>query len=416
MTEQHPKRRPAPAPEGGLNAAADTVTPARRDSSGRHSSAQQISGQHVSGQALAHQSSRPRQRDLARGTRVGIIGVGRVGGVLGAALTRAGYPVVAAYGLSEASRSRSARLLPGVPIVTPAEVLATSDIVLITVPDDPLPGLVSGLAASENFHPEHVIVHTSGRHGIGVLAPAARAGAATLAVHPAMTFTGTAADLDRLAGSRFGVTAPAGQTALAMALVEALGGVAVRVAESDRTLYHAALAHGANHLVTLVADAMALLRKAGNDDPAATLGPLLHAALDNALAAGDAALTGPVARGDAGTVSAHISEIARVAPDSVDLYVALARNTAARAVADGRLRAADATTLLDVLSSADEAVPDLSAAPSSREQRTQPQAHEVAGTPRSGERRPKPAPDAEGPRGGSALSAAVRRARGRRNP
>jgi predicted short-subunit dehydrogenase-like oxidoreductase (DUF2520 family) len=284
---------------------------------------------------------------------VGVIGAGRVGAVLAAALTSAGHEVVAAHGLSDASRQRAASLLPSVPLVSAASVVARSDLVLLTVPDDPLPGLVQGLARSVGFRPGQVVAHTSGRHGVAVLAPAAEQGAHVVALHPAMTFTGTVVDLERLPGTRFGITCADGDEPLARGLVRDLGGVAVLIAEADRPLYHAALAHGANHLVTLVADAMDLLAEAGVDDPAATLRPLLHAALDNALEQGSAALTGPVARGDAGTVSAHLRRIAEVAPDSVELYAALARHTAARAVADGRLRASDAAGLLDALAVAE---------------------------------------------------------------
>jgi predicted short-subunit dehydrogenase-like oxidoreductase (DUF2520 family) len=281
--------------------------------------------------------------------RAGVIGAGRVGVVLAAALQAAGHEVVAAHGLSDASRARAAALLPGVPLVGIAAVVERSDLLLLTVPDDPLPGLVQGVARSTGFRPGQVVAHTSGRHGVAVLTPAAEQGARVLALHPAMTFTGTAVDLDRLAGTRFGVTCAEPDLPLARELVHSLGGVVVPVAEEDRVLYHAALAHGANHLVTLVSDAMELLAGAGVEDPAATLRPLLTAALDNALTAGSAALTGPVARGDAGTVAVHLRRIAQVAPDSVGLYAALARQTAARAVADGRLRAQDAAGLLDVL-------------------------------------------------------------------
>jgi predicted short-subunit dehydrogenase-like oxidoreductase (DUF2520 family) len=192
-------------------------------------------------------------------------------------------------------------------------------------------------------------VHTSGRFGTAVLGPATRAGALPLALHPAMTFSGTAVDLERLPGATFGVTAPEPLWPVAEALVVEMGSEPVRVAEEARGLYHAALAHGANHLVTLVADSLDLLRAAGVDDPAASLAPLLSAALDNSLRSGDAALTGPVARGDAGTVATHVEEIARVAPEAAGTYVALARRTAARALAAGRLRATDAEPLLDVL-------------------------------------------------------------------
>ena len=129
-----------------------------------------------------------------------------------------------------------------------------------------------------------------------------------------MTFTGTAIDLDRLDGCVFGLTAGAAEREVAEHLVADLGGRAMWVPEEMRTLYHAGLAHGANHLVTLVTEAMEMLAAAGADDPAATLRPLLTAALDNALEQGDAALTGPIVRGDVNTVRAHLAEIARQRP------------------------------------------------------------------------------------------------------
>ena len=129
-----------------------------------------------------------------------------------------------------------------------------------------------------------------------------------------MTFTGTPADLARLAGISYGVTAPADLRAFAERLVADLGGVPEWVAEADRPLYHAALAHGANHLVTLVNEALDRLRDAGVVHPERVLAPLLRAALDNALRLGDAALTGPVSRGDAGTIAAHLDRLAATSP------------------------------------------------------------------------------------------------------
>src|SRR5262249_8889967 len=117
-------------------------------------------------------------------------------------------------------------------------------------------------------------------------------------------------------------------------------------------LYHAALAHGANHLTTLVNEAMDWLREAGVTRPEMVLGPLLQASLANTLALGDVALTGPIARGDAGTVAKHLVTIQATAPDSLPVYLALARRTADRAIASGRLRAVDAGPLLDVLAQA----------------------------------------------------------------
>ena len=269
--------------------------------------------------------------------RVGVVGAGRVGAVLAAALGAAGHEVVAATAESEVSRSRAAALLPGVPLRKPTDVARACDLLLLTVPDDMLGNVVSVLAASGALREGQLVAHTSGRHGLAVLAPAAALGARPLAVHPVMTFTGTAVDLPRLAGCVFGVTVADGEQEPAERLVTELGGRAVWVPEEHRGLYHAGLAHGANHLVTLVSEAMALLAEAGVDDPAATLRPLLGAALDNALDHGDAALTGPVARGDAGTVRTHLAQIAAQAPGTLPSYLALAHATLDRVVADGRV-------------------------------------------------------------------------------
>ncbi|GAA2687279.1 Rossmann-like and DUF2520 domain-containing protein [Streptomyces lunalinharesii] len=280
---------------------------------------------------------------------VGVVGAGRVGPALAAALRLAGHRPVAVSGVSDASVRRAAEMLPGVPLVTPGEVLARADLVLLTVPDDALADLVAGLVETGAVRPGQLLVHTSGRFGTAVLEPATRAGALPLALHPAMTFTGTSVDVQRLAGCPFGVTAPEELRMAAEALVIEMGGEPEWIAESARPLYHAALAIGANYLVTLVAQAMELLQKAGVQAPDRMLGPLLGAALDNALRSGDAALTGPVARGDAGTVAAHVAELRTHAPQALAGYLAMARTTADRALAHGLLKPELAEELLDVL-------------------------------------------------------------------
>ena len=290
-------------------------------------------------------------------TRVGVVGAGRVGAVLSAGLRAAGLPVVAAAGESDASRARAAALLPGVPLEKPTRVSKAADLLLLTVPDDMLSNVVTMLAASGAIRKGQYVAHTSGRHGLAVLQPAADLGAHVLALHPAMTFTGTALDLPRLQGCAFGVTAETDPAvAMATELVGMLGGNLVWVPEDKRTLYHAGLAHGANHLVTLVVQAMELLRESGASDPAATLRPLLTAALDNALTMGDAALTGPIVRGDVETVRAHLVDIVRTRPDTLPAYVALARATANTAVLDGRLLPIRAAKLVGILNDALEKV------------------------------------------------------------
>ncbi|NJQ03673.1 Rossmann-like and DUF2520 domain-containing protein [Streptomyces zingiberis] len=291
----------------------------------------------------------PEAKDRPARLPVGVVGAGRVGPALAAALRLAGHRPVAVSGVSDASLRRAAEFLPGVPVVTPAEVLARSELVLLTVPDDALPRLVKGLAETGAVRPGRLLVHTSGRYGTEVLAPATRAGALPLALHPVMTFTGTPVDVQRLAGCSFGVTAPEELRLAAEALVIEMGGEPEWIAEEARPLYHAALALGANHLVTLVAQSLDLLRAAGVGAPDRMLGPLLGAALDNALRSGDAALTGPVARGDAGTVAAHVAELREHAPQAVAGYLAMARATADRAMASGLLKPELAEDLLGVL-------------------------------------------------------------------
>lgn len=280
---------------------------------------------------------------------VGVVGAGRVGTTLGAALALAGHRVVAATAISAESRRRAEERLPGVELTTPQHVVEAADLVLLTVPDDALPGLVSGLIETAVPVQGKLLVHTSGRFGTGVLAAATRAGGLPLALHPVMTFTGRPDDVNRLAGISFGVTSPDPLRPVAEALVLEMGGEPVWITEEGRTLYHAALAGSANHLVTLVVESMELLRAAGVESPGAMLGPLLGAALDNALRLGLNGLTGPVARGDAGTVADHIDELARVSPEGRRAYVAMARLTADRALAAGLLKPEDAERLLEVL-------------------------------------------------------------------
>lgn len=285
--------------------------------------------------------------------RVGVIGVGRVGSVLGAALAAAGHHVVAATAVSAASEARARRLLPAAVIRAPEDVLARVELVLLTVPDDDLPGLVAGLASAGAWRSGQIAAHTSGAHGLGVLTPASAYGVVPLALHPAMTFTGRAEDVDRLPGTVFGITAQPDCRAVAEALVIEMQGDSVWVPEHARALYHAALSHAANHLVTLLCDATDLLAGAGVENPTRMLIPLVTAAVDNAFRLSDRALTGPVSRGDAATVAAHVRALARDDPAVLPSYAAMARRTVERAAAANRISAAAYGQVLFALSDAD---------------------------------------------------------------
>jgi predicted short-subunit dehydrogenase-like oxidoreductase (DUF2520 family) len=281
---------------------------------------------------------------------VGVVSAGRVGAVLGAALSGAGQVVVGASAVSRASLRRAADLLPDAPVLPPDEVVRRADLVLLAVPDDVLVDLVAGLATTGAFRTGQIVVHTSGARGVDVLAPAADRGVLPLALHPAMTFTGRAEDVARLAGACVGVTV-ADETGWSVgeALVLEMGAEPVRVPPEARPLYHAALAHGANHLATLVRDTVDTLESAGVVPAERLLGPLLEAALDNTLRHGDRALTGPVARGDLDTVRLHLQVLAESAPELLDPYRTQASRTADRAEAAGLLAPAAASQIRDAL-------------------------------------------------------------------
>lgn len=298
-----------------------------------------------SGPGVARRGEGPR-------LRVGVVSAGRVGAVLGAALRRAGHDLVAVAAVSEASLGRAEELLAGVPVCPPDEVVRRADLVLLAVPDDVLSGMVHGLVATGSLRSGQIVMHTSGAHGVEVLAPAVEAGALPVALHPAMTFTGRPEDVERLSSACVAVTALEQDEAawnVAEVLALELGAEPVRVPGEARGLYHAALTHGANHLSTLVNECAQLLRDAGIEAADRLMAPLLSASLDNALRYGDRALTGPVSRGDAGTVRAHLDALREADPAVVPGYVELAKRTAERAVRSGVLRAADASEVRDVL-------------------------------------------------------------------
>lgn len=263
---------------------------------------------------------------------IGIIGTGRAGSALGAALRAAGREIVGVTARSVGSRERAARMLPDVPVLPARAVVTMADLLLLGVPDDAIETVAAELAPQ--LRNGQFVVHLSGAHGLGVLAAVDEAGATPVALHPPMTFTGTAIDIERIPGVTFTATAPDAARPTIERLTKDLGAGVQWIAEEQRAAYHAGLVHGANHLVTLLAQASDVLRGAGIADPSATLAPLMTAMLDNALQSGHDALTGPIARGDVATVRAHL---AALTGDTRASYVVLARSTVDRVAAAGRL-------------------------------------------------------------------------------
>ncbi|WP_235831403.1 Rossmann-like and DUF2520 domain-containing protein [Gordonia zhaorongruii] len=288
--------------------------------------------------------------------RVGIISAGRVGTALGEALAAAGHRVASAHAPSPRSAARAAERLPSAQILDLPQIVAASDLIVLAVPDTELADVAGQVAACEQFRPGTIVTHTAGAHGVEILSSVAHCGGIVLATHPAMTFVGDAGDTQRLRSACFGVTAADEiGDAIAMALVMEIGATPIRIAETSRILYHAALAHGANNLNALITDAVTALSAAiggpgGDGAQTATvdgggsglaeqlLAPLVTASLENVLANGRDSLTGPVARGDVDTVARHLDSLSDVHAGIARGYRVLAGRAAAQHDADPALR------------------------------------------------------------------------------
>ena len=303
---------------------------------------------------------------LATLGRLGVIGSGAVGASLARALAAAGAAVVAVSARNLTHARALASYIPGCrAVASPADVVATSDLTLLAAPDD----AIAPLAEELPWRAGQRVVHFSGALGARALAAASDRGAPVAALHPLMTFTRAlaAGPLDaiqaRLRGCVWALeTDDAALRVALQAMVAALGGRVALLTESDRIPYHIAGVLASNYVVTLMGAAVALWESFGADSTLAreALLPLMRASVEN-LAAQEpaAALSGPIARGDIGTVRAHLNWLASAATSSQDMsalrdaYVALARLAIPLAEAKGTLSAARAEALRALLDDAD---------------------------------------------------------------
>lgn len=215
---------------------------------------------------------------------VGIIGAGRVGPVLGAALAGAGHAIVGIDATGDDAIDRVEAVLPGVALLDAPTIVERSELVLLAVPTAELPGLVAGLAATGAWQPGQLVVHTAAEHGIGVLQPAIGRGAIPIALHPAMSFTGTSLDLSRLLEATIAVTAPGPVLPIGQALAVEMGAEPIVVDEADRAAYAEAIEVASSFADGLVAQAMRQLHEIGVERPAHVLGGVIRSAVESALA------------------------------------------------------------------------------------------------------------------------------------
>ncbi|MER6203252.1 DUF2520 domain-containing protein [Streptomyces sp. NPDC001586] len=269
---------------------------------------------------------------LARDKRIGIIGLGRLGAASAEVFQRSGYELVGVSARSDASKARAEQRVPNVPVLSPQEVADRADCVILTVSDDAIAPVAEEIVAAGSLQAGNIVVHLSGRCGLEVLESARKASAIPLACHPAMTFAGTPNDANLLASSPFGITALPEHRELAEGFVQAIGGSSTWIAEDKRTMYHAAMVFGANNLISLIAVAIQAMAAAGIEDAGSFLAPILRASLENTIQLGPQALTGPVRRGDIGTLHAHIDALRELKPELIPGYVDFARFTAGMAL------------------------------------------------------------------------------------
>jgi predicted short-subunit dehydrogenase-like oxidoreductase (DUF2520 family) len=224
---------------------------------------------------------------------VGIIGAGRVGPVLGAALAGAGHAIVGIAAISEESRDRAQAILPHVPILTVPEVVERSELVIVAVPDSELVALIDGLAATGSWQTGQLVLHTAAKYGTEVLYPAVCGGAIPLAVHPAMVFTGTSIDMQRITGAYFAVTAPVTVQTIGQALVVEMGGEPVLIAEADRPAYAEAVETARGFSTAIVSQATGILQQIGIEHPGRIIAPLVRTSVEIALASSTVDSVGP---------------------------------------------------------------------------------------------------------------------------
>lgn len=261
--------------------------------------------------------------------QLGIIGAGRVAQALALGLASHSAEPPLMWGRSLEKLGAASAATGSEVAVSIHRIAVDCDVIAIAVSDDAIAAVIDELAPMVTAGSAPFVFHVSGRSGAAILEPLRSHGALTAAIHPAMTFTGhPEREVARMAEARFAITGSSDQaTAWARRIVAMLGGMAVEIDEAQRTLYHAALCHASNHLVTLLAGASNALTRAGVDDPAALIGPLVRAALENSLDRGFDALSGPLLRGDARTVASHIAALTADRSELLPAYRAMALAT-----------------------------------------------------------------------------------------
>jgi len=285
--------------------------------------------------------------------KLGFIGAGTVGTALAVRLSSKGYPVVAVSSRSQASAENLARAVDGCRVFGSHQAVAdAAELVFITTPD----GAITSAVSEIQWHPGQSVVHCSGADSTDLLKSAKKLGAHVGVLHPLQTFAGVSQAIENMPGSTFALEAEEPLLKTLKDIAAALGGSWIELKASDKVAYHAAAVIACNYLVTLVKLSTDLWRTFSIPPQQATraLLPLVRGTVNNIDALGiPQSLTGPIARGDTGTVEKHLQALAEVAPALLSAYRELGLQTIPIALAKGRIDQQQAEELEKILKQPD---------------------------------------------------------------
>ncbi|MFC2072771.1 Rossmann-like and DUF2520 domain-containing protein [Chloroflexota bacterium] len=285
--------------------------------------------------------------------KLGFIGAGTVGTALSTGLSDRGYSVVAVSSRSQTSAEKLAQAISGCRVVNNNQAVAdAAEIIFITTPD----GAIAPVASEIQWHPGQSVVHCSGADSTDILEQAKKSGAQAGAFHPLQTFASVKQAIDNIPGSTFAIEAEESLLTTLKGMATALDGNWIELKASDKVLYHAAAVIACNYMVTLIKLATDLWQTFDIPTHQATkaLMPLLRGTLNNIDNVGiPQCLTGPIARGDTGTIKKHINALQKVAPAVLSTYRELGLQTIPIALAKGRINQHQAEELQAILKQAD---------------------------------------------------------------
>ena len=285
---------------------------------------------------------------------IAIIGLGKTGTAIGYLLRQAGYPVVAVASRSQASLRNRISYTGGTAFTADAaaEAAALATCIFITTPDDTIAAVCRAIVQKGGIKPGDKVVHMSGAGGLDLLESARQAGAKAASIHPLQSFADIEGAIRNIPSSTFGITADDDLREWSSGLVRELGGIPVEVPEAAKPLYHTAACMASNYLATLIHTVEEIYLSLGlnRDEAVRAFWPLVNGTLKNIEAQGSVqALTGPISRGDAGTIEQHIRVLNETLPDYLPAYCAMGLLTVELAMKGGTLSQEKAAIIRNLL-------------------------------------------------------------------